>query len=221
MWGTDQLTPIPIYGDSLSYQTKVGSKGDGTKVYICWPGRTEGNWVSIEGHIQATAPGLLIRECHVSDYRLLWQRAEVRHQQYTKCRVTLFHDDRRIGRMWWGGETEHGGWEAWGRTAARRCRKRGFAERERNSERVADKQGVEWWDTCNEEELAEHSTQNEWAAERNGVEEGKAGMAMTQSEEEALVSSGNVMEQREEMSESELTSEAEMEERESSRRAQR
>ena len=102
MWGPNQLTPIPTYGDSISYQTKLGSRGDGTKVYICLSGRKAGRWVSIAGLIQTTVPELVVKECHVTDYRLLWSRAETRFQQHTQCEFTLFHDDKRIPEMWWG-----------------------------------------------------------------------------------------------------------------------
>ena len=190
MWGPNQLTPIPTYGDSISYQTKLGSRGDSTKVYICLSGRKAGRWVSIAGLIQTTVPELVVKECHVTDYRLLWSRAETRFQQYTQCELTLFHDDKRIPEMWWGWKADktNGGehranWEYEGRSAERRRRKRRCLERMQLGERVVDCQELDWSEEA-EEYMVEHGTRLQIVQpeEEECGEEGLAEMEYTLSD---------------------------------------
>jgi hypothetical protein len=220
VWGLNQMTPVPVYGPRLSYQIKMGSKGDGTKVYICLSGRKAGRWVSIAGLIQATAPGLEVRECHVTDYRLLWERAEVRYQQCTRCEFTLFHDDTRIAQMWWGWSAAKAGagsandWEYEGRTTERR-RKKKRIERMLAGERVVDSQQSEW-DEEIEADTVEYGTQITIVQldEEDCGEGGEAGMEGTLSDGGSAASSLE-KERSEEMMDATTTTELEVKQRES------
>ena len=102
-WGTlfPNLTPLPLYGSSLSYVTLAASGGNIELMYDERHG-----WIPIIDHLYSTNPRSPWRRSHVYDFAVIWKRAELRLQQHLGVPRRFSHDDLRFRKAWIAGNTD-------------------------------------------------------------------------------------------------------------------
>ena len=93
------LSPLLVYGDGLTYATKLQSGGNS---FLMFAG--EQGWIPVADHLHQSAPGLVVRFSHIHDYALLWRRAEVAVRVLFDLPRRYAHDDPRLGACWRTGE---------------------------------------------------------------------------------------------------------------------
>ena len=100
-WSSDPplLTPLPLYGASLTPAIKSRSGGNSFLMYK--PGQ---GWFPIALHIANETPGLQVKWPHVMDYCTLWRKAELALLRHFQLPLTCFHDDPMFRAGWMAGE---------------------------------------------------------------------------------------------------------------------
>ena len=148
-WEKDPLllTPLPLYGESLTPAIKSRSEGNSFLMYK--PGR---DWFPIALHLQQETPGLQAKWSHVMDYCTLWMRAEREVQLHYRLPPSYFHDDPRFRAAWMEGATNFEPLPL-----SRRQRKRLVESKKRKWDPIAD----ELADSIEVKEGAERLSPNE------------------------------------------------------------
>ena len=102
-WGDSipNLTPMPLYGSSLSYEKMAESGGNIELMYDQLHG-----WIPIVDHLHSSNPRFPWRKSHVFDYATLWKRAELYLRRVLKLPRRYSHDDVRFRRAWLGGSVD-------------------------------------------------------------------------------------------------------------------
>jgi hypothetical protein len=102
-WGScaDNLTPLPLYGNSLSFDVMAESEGNIELMYDPLHG-----WIPIIDHLHRTNPTVHWCMSHVYDFATLWNRAELAVQQHLNLPRRYFHADLRFRRAWLAGTVD-------------------------------------------------------------------------------------------------------------------
>ena len=102
-WGTSfpNLTPLPLYGSSLSFVTLAASGGNIELMYDALHG-----WIPIIDHLYSTNPRSPWRKSHVYDFAVIWKRAELALQRHLGLPRRYSHDDVRFRQAWIAGNTD-------------------------------------------------------------------------------------------------------------------
>ena len=102
-WGSyaDNLTPLPLYGNSLSFDVMAESQGNIELMYDPLHG-----WIPIIDHLHRTNPTVHWCMSHVYDFATLWNRAELAVQQHLKLPRRYSHDDLRFRKAWLAGKVD-------------------------------------------------------------------------------------------------------------------
>ena len=102
-WGScaDNLTPLPLYGNSLSFDVMAESEGNIELMYDPLRG-----WIPIIDHLHRTNPTVHWCMSHVYDFATLWNRAELAVQKHLNLPRRYFHADLRFRRAWLAGTVD-------------------------------------------------------------------------------------------------------------------
>ena len=101
-WGNEtlNLTPLPLYGTSLSDDCLAQSDGNMALMFDSLKG-----WIPIADHLYRANPTMSIRLSHVYDYAKIWSRAELALQQCLNLPRRYSHFDPRFRAAWASGES--------------------------------------------------------------------------------------------------------------------
>ena len=102
-WGSEShnLTPLPLYGASISDECLAQSDGNLALMFDTLRG-----WIPIADHLYRANPTMSLRLLHVYDYAMIWSRAELALQQCLKLPRRYSHFDPRFRATWTTGVCE-------------------------------------------------------------------------------------------------------------------
>ena len=102
-WGSEahNLTPLPLYGASISDECLAQSEGNLVLMFDSLRG-----WIPIADHLYRVNPTMSLRLSHVYDYAMIWSRAELALQQCLQLPRRYSHFDPRFRASWTSGVSE-------------------------------------------------------------------------------------------------------------------